>query len=177
MKRALVVVILLTSVWRGGAQGTMQFTCLLQGIEQVSASTAIAVTGSGSLTLNDNLLTYSIQVPNLLVFPSGAHFHADGTDLIWSLAHYEYVPAAGTWPGGLTFNGSATIPGYREELLSGHWYVQLHSLQYVGGVIRGYVVPVPEPTTSVVFATALAMLWCGRVCAANRKSAGARNKR
>jgi hypothetical protein len=166
MKRVLGVVILLTSVWRGFAQGTVQFTCLLEGVEQISASTAIAVTGSGSLTLNGSLLTYSIQVPNLLVFPSGAHFHADGTDLIWSLAHYEYVPAAGSWPGGVTFNGSGTIPAYQQELLTGHWYVQLHSLQYVGGVIRGYVVPVPEPTAPVVFAAALAMLWCRRVRAA-----------
>lgn len=169
MKRLFSVVLLLTSVWRGSAQGTVQFTCLLQGVEQVSPSTAIAVTGSGSLTLNGSLLTYSFQVPNLLVFPSGAHFHADGTDLIWSLAHYEYVPASGSWPGGVTFNGSGTIPGYQDELLSGHWYVQLHSLQYVGGVIRGYVVPVPEPTTSVVFAAALAMVWCGRVWAVKRR--------
>jgi len=158
MKRTLVLILFFVCVDYGHAQGTVQFTCLIQGFEQVVGRSTVPVTGYGSFNLSGSLLTYSIQVPNLQNFPAETHFHADGTDLRWSLVSYVSVPTSGNWPGGITFNGSATIPGYQQELLDGHWYVQLHSPQYIGGVIRGYLMPVPEPTTTVMLTAALALL-------------------
>ena len=127
------------------AQGTIQFRCSIEGRVQ-TASTDYAVTGFGTLVLNRGVLNYSLTIPNLRDFPDQTHFHSDGTDMIISLAPYMTLPPSGGSPGGIVFNGSLNVSTYLPELLAGDWYVQMHSPDYVNGVMRGYVVPVPEPS-------------------------------
>jgi hypothetical protein len=123
---------------------TMAFRCSIQGYEFVNGA-AVAVSGSGMLYLQGDVLRYDITVMNLQNLPAETHFHADKTDLRVSLAPYTYRPANGSGQSGTFFDGSMSVTDYRDSLLAGHWYVQLHSPNYENSVMRGYVIPVPEP--------------------------------
>lgn|ERR1051325_4796758 len=164
MRPALTLAILislpLASALR--AQGLSQnFTCSLQGFEVVNHA-LVPVTGSGTLYLRDHTLRYSIYVSDLQDLPAETHFHADQTDLRLGLAPFSYRPPVGTAPSAIIFEGSVTVTEQLDSLLSGHWYVQMHSPDYQNSVIRGYVVPVPEPGIPTLATAGLLMLWLHR---------------
>lgn len=167
------------------AQGLSQnFTCSLQGFEMVNHS-LVPVTGTGTLYLRDHTLRYSIYVSDLQNLPEETHFHADQTDLRLGLAPFSYRPAIGTAPSAVIFEGSVTVSEQLDSLLSGHWYVQMHSPDYQNSVIRGYVVAVPEPGIPTLAAAGLLILWlrrrsggpptpkCGKTRRKNRNRAAA----
>jgi hypothetical protein len=136
------------------AQGTIQFRWDFQG-HVLSGATDYTVTGFGTLTLNRGVLNYNLTIPNLRNFPDETHFHADGTDMIVSLAPFTYVPPSSGWPGGITYSGSQNVSSTLPELLAGAWYVQLHSSDYENGRMRGYIISVPEPSVATLLVVAL----------------------
>jgi len=161
MKLALPLMLSLASITGAVAQGTINFNCSIRGLETVGAGT-VPFAGSGILRLERGVLQYTIQIPNLRNYPAQAHFHADATSMIISLAPYVYVPPTVNWPGGITYEGAMNVSQSLQELLDGNWYVQLHSPTYENGVARGYIVPVPEPRVSVLIASALLCAAAGR---------------
>ena len=63
-----------------------------------------------------------------------------------------YNGNSGTFNGDITLidntrNSGFTIAQQLTQLDSGLWYVNVHSLNFGGGEIRGQIVPVPEPST------------------------------
>lgn len=151
----LALVVCLFCAVAGHAQGTIQFTWDFQG-HVLSDSTDYTVTGYGTLTLNRGVINYNLFVPNLRHFPAETHFHADATDMIVSLAPYTRVPPGPGWPGGgISYSGSQIVSTALPELLAGEWYVQLHSPDYENGRMRGYISPVPEPSTTALLVVAV----------------------
>jgi hypothetical protein len=63
----------------------------------------------------------------------------------------------------IQYYGILPVTEARAELLQGDWYVQLHSAEYLNGVIRGYVVPVPEPGAGTLGAIAIAIVGFSKV--------------
>ena len=160
MKVWLALVSVVIGSLNACGQGSVDFICVIKG--QVLFSGGMApVQGFGNLTLDGSLLNYDLRVPNLRELPAEAHFHADGTLTQISLVHYVNVPPGNGWPGGIAYDGSLALqPQQRADLLAGHWYIQLHSVNYFNGVLRGYIVPVPEPSPLLLAETAALGLAC-----------------
>ena len=152
MRMVILFGLWLTGAWWLQAQGLSQnFTCNIQGFELANGA-YVPVSGSGSLFLRGTTLSYTIYVNDIQSLPVETHFHADRTDLRVSLAPFTYRPATATLPDTIIFQGSVQVTAELDSLLTGHWYVQMHSPDYLNAVIRGYVTPVPEPGVAV-FAT------------------------
>ena len=161
LKLVLPLVLSLAVATGAVAQGTINFNCSIRGVETVGPGT-YPFAGSGILRLERGVLQYTILIPSLRHYPAEAHFHADATSMIVSLAPYVYVPPTANWPGGITYEGAMNASQSLPELLAGSWYIQLHSPAYENGVARGYIVPVPEPRGSVLMAFALLCGAAGR---------------
>lgn len=69
-----------------------------------------------------------------------------------------YNPAFVTLQGGLTQAEAALITG----MLNGLSYLNIHTVNFPGGEIRGQLEPVPEPTTLLLFGTTAAGLGLAR---------------
>lgn len=164
MRKVLTTVcgLWLAGVWQLQAQGLSEkFNCNIQGFEFANGAYE-PVSGSGSLFLHGTTLSYTIYVNDIQSLPVETHFHADGTDLRVSLAPFTYHPATATLPNGIVFQGSIQVTAQLDSLLTGHWYVQMHSPDYLNAVIRGYVTPVPEPGAGALVAAGIAIALAAR---------------
>ena len=107
-----------------------------------------------------NILNYSIEWMDLTALITNIHFHngapgvPGGVDLgipgPWS------VPQLGT---GIVLSASQET-----NLLSGNWYVNVHTQNFGGGEIRGQVIvaPVPIPAAVWLFGSAIAGIGMSR---------------
>ena len=117
-----------------------------------------AGTGNGSGTIegtydaNTNTVNYTLTWMDLTSDVINMHFHkgavgvSGGVDL--------GVPSPWSSPQV----GSGVIDDVMEgNLLSGNWYLNIHTGQFGGGEIRGQVIvtPIPEPTSMGLTAVAL----------------------
>jgi hypothetical protein len=113
--------------------------------------------GAATITYDDvtNQLNWTIYYEALTGTTTDAHFHGPAG---------PGVPAAVQIPiphtNGVTSDtlvGSAVLTATQEtQLLSGLWYINIHSTFRPGGEIRGQVVP--EPTTLLLLGSGLALL-------------------
>jgi hypothetical protein len=139
------------------AQG--KFGVQITGVEFFRGSPS-PVSGGGDLQLDEGTtLSYSIYVPVKYVFPREAHFHGPmvgGETPIISLVPYIQDR------DGIRYSGSAQIPAkFHPDLMSGKWYINLHATDYETGVLGGFIVPVPEPCTSLILGAGwvMALFW------------------
>jgi hypothetical protein len=117
----------------------------LDGLQEVPA---VVTPGHGAATItydtDTNLLSWTIYYAQLTGTTTDAHFHGPALPGV-SAGVQVGIPHT----DGVTSNtlvGSATITATQEtQLLSGLWYINIHSTFRPGGEIRGQVVP--EPTT------------------------------
>jgi CHRD domain/PEP-CTERM motif len=97
-------------------------------------------------------------VPTFLGFPLGV---TSGTyDHVFDLTLAStYNPAFVTAHGGTVAGAEATLIA---GLLAGQAYLNIHTTQFGGGEIRGFLTVVPEPSTLLLLGAGLAVLGIGR---------------
>jgi CHRD domain len=116
------------------------FTATLSGSSEVPPMQSSA-TGTATVTLDGNKLTYKIEVKNL-DNPTMAHIHkgAPGTD---------GAPIVPLWKGaksigftGVLAEGTVTVTSdVAAAIRSGDTYVNVHTKQHPAGELRGQLAP------------------------------------
>lgn len=126
------------------------FTASLTGSAERPTANNSAATGLASLTLDGNLLTYSVSYSGMVATASHLHGPA-GADATAGVM-VPFTLSSSSANTGL-FSGTATITDtQKSSLLAGNTYVNVHSSTFPGGEIRGQVVAVPEPGTLALLA-------------------------
>lgn len=149
--------------------GATSFT-IVASIDGTQETPPVVTPGTGSMTGTyddvSNLLTWSGSFSSLTGTTTDAHFH--GPAAVGSPAgiaiHITALGGGDIFPLGVTsgaFSGTATITDLQEsQLISGLWYVNIHTSFRSGGEIRGqiYATVVPEPSTVALLGLGLIAL-------------------
>lgn len=95
-----------------------------------------------------------------------AHFHGAATPTsnaavqVWICDNVSAGPAGTPLCGGsgdpFAIGSSVLSAAQADDLLGGLWYINIHTLGFRGGEIRGQVIRVPEPGTVALFGIGLA---------------------
>ena len=93
-------------------------------------------------------------VPAFLGFPLGVTSGSYSSAVFDLTQPAIYNPAFVTLQGGLTQAEAALIAGIE----NGTTYLNIHTVNFPGGEIRGQLEPVPEPTTLLLFGSTMAGL-------------------
>jgi hypothetical protein len=147
------------------AQATIKvFSASMNGAKE---GTPNASPGTGTATVSFNDATYQVSVTeswaNLMGSATANHIHvatAPGGSGGVKLAFTDFVnpsPATGSYSGTFTLTSTNfnTLLGSTNAGLS---YVNLHSTAFGGGEIRGFLTPVPEPTSVALMLGGLGLL-------------------
>ena len=118
-----------------------------------------AGTGSGVGTIAGNyddvtnLLNYSIDWMNLTSPVTNMHFHVGAVGVSGGVD----LGIPGPWVSPEIGTLVALTAGQETNLLSGNWYVNVHTTNFGGGEIRGQVIvsPVPLPAAAWLLGSAL----------------------
>ena len=116
----------------------LQFKAALSGAAEVPPSASPA-SGSGSLSIANNVLNYSFTFTNLLSPAIAAHIHGPADPY-----HNTGVIIPFTAPNASSgsFSGSVELTSqYLLDILSGLTYANIHTTNYAGGEVRGQIVP------------------------------------
>ena len=116
----------------------LQFRAILNAASEVPPTVSPAF-GSGSLSIVNNILSYSFTFNNLLSAATAGHIHgpADSSHTAGVIIPFT-VPAATSG----TFSGTAPLtPQQLSYILSGLTYANIHTTNYGAGEIRGQLVP------------------------------------
>jgi hypothetical protein len=109
----------------------------------IHCCTAVPLTGTAGV---------ATTVPNFTGFPvgvtSGTYDHTFDMTLLSS-----YNPAFVTANGGTAASAEAALLA---GMVAQDSYLNIHTTTFGSGEIRGFLVPVPEPTSLIIFGTALA---------------------
>ena len=134
----------LAMVVGGSAWAAGQFRADLTGAAEVPANNSTA-TGSAHAKLHDNGTTLRVQLKysGLSSGVTGAHVHSgaagsNGPVLI------DLKPALGKTAGGVTNLVTEIDAGAATQLRDGGLYVNVHTVQYPDGEIRGQLTAHPE---------------------------------
>ena len=117
--------------------------------------------GAATITYDDvtNQLNWTIFFEQLTGTTTDAHFHGPAGPGVPAGVQIPIPHTNGVTSDTLV--GSAILTATQEtQLLSGLWYINIHSTFRPGGEIRGQVVP--EPTTLLLLGGGLALLTAAR---------------
>ncbi len=113
----------------------LDFDATLTGAKEVPP-VASAATGTGTFRLTASGLQYDITVKNLSgSVITGAHFHKGGSGVSGPVV--EPITMSGTTHAAGTWSNLTTEE--RNDLLNGNIYVNVHTIAYPNGEIRGQV--------------------------------------
>jgi hypothetical protein len=159
----MIVTLVLLSVFvvTGPASASMiTFNVALDGAQ---AGTPSPGTGAAVLVLDDLAKTLSINLTyaDLLSPTTNAHIHCCAEPGVNAAVIIPFIPAgfvtgstAGTFLGSFFGLSDTTIAGIE----SGLSYINIHTVLYPAGEIRGQIPPVPEPSTLLLLTSGLAGL-------------------
>lgn len=169
MKSILCLLLLACGSWTTRAQGVLEFTAFLHGTS-VDPPSPLPYTGSGVFTLSNSVFNYDVTTDYLSGFRGGVYGPAGpgaNGPLLFDLAPPFCTapnPVPPYDPGACWYWGSTTIPAEQiPDLMAGLWYIQITSRYFPELAMRGQVVLVPEPTSSSLFACALATALAFRI--------------
>ncbi len=146
MKKLFLFSTLLLSCF--SASATMYtLSASLDGVQE-NPDVATAATGTLTGTYDDvtNSLSYTITYMNLSSALQAAHFHGPAP------VGVNTGVKIGLTPGASPMTGTVTVVQSDEaDLLGGLWYVNLHTVNFGGGEIRGQMSAVALPVELVRF--------------------------
>lgn len=116
------------------------FSTVMTGMNQVPPLRASATTATGRvdavLDMNTGLLRWKLSYRGLTGAPVAGHFHGPAT-----VSTSAGVALAFTGAVTSPMDGQATLtPEQMTDLLAGKWYVDIHTLAFPGGEIRGQMI-------------------------------------
>jgi len=126
----------------GAARTERTFIATLDGLQNVPALPEVTATGSATFVLNDaeTELTFHIEYSGLSSTETGAHIHNAGArdigPVVFVLPPGE--PKDGVWP---------LTPEDVQKLVTKQLYVNIHTLTYEAGEIRGNILEQSLPVT------------------------------
>ena len=138
VKNLLVPAVLALAASGTASAATIQLRAWLNGAQEVPA-VATSATGLAIVTYDtvSGELTWNVSYTPLTSPINGAHFHGPTS------AGFDANITVGMTAGPSPIIGSATINATQAaQLLSGQWYINLHSGNHGGGEIRGQVLVV-----------------------------------
>ena len=146
----------------------IEFTASLDGAQAASCSgTGSSGTGSGTFTLDTatGIVSYNVTISGLGSAGTLAHVHGPAAECASATPVYSLPPGSpkiGTSPP-LTAKEQA-------EMIAGLHYVNIHTMDFVGGEIRGQILaPIPTVSTWGLAAMALLVLTAGTIVCARRR--------
>ncbi|MCX6902897.1 MAG: CHRD domain-containing protein [Verrucomicrobia bacterium] len=163
MKQLLALTLLAGGLIGAFAQGTFQFAANLSGLNEIPPIVGFAP-GSVTFTLMGNSLEYSVGMQPA-TYPSGAGVFGPASPgqtgpLQFDLAFWGMVaPGPSGEPGGVYYLGTILLtPEQISDLQNGLWYVNIMRSDFPDGLVRGQIMPVPEPSALGLAVVGLA-LW------------------
>lgn len=142
----LILCLCLTCMlWTSGAATAdiIQFSTAIDGAQADDCNgTGSAGTGSGTLTLDTatGIVSFNITFSGLGSDETNAHVHGAAAECAGAGVIY------GIGLGSPKVGNSAPLDSSEQaDMIAGRHYVNIHSVNFGGGEIRGQVLPVPPP--------------------------------
>lgn len=126
---------------------TMRVQVMFQDlVSPTTVSHIHVINGPGDVNTGDTVGPVATTTPTFLGFPAGVTSGTYDSTFDMTLAS-SYRPAWITDSGGSTAQAEAELFA---GIMSGRAYLNIHSGQFPGGEIRGFLAPVPEPATMLI---------------------------
>jgi CHRD domain-containing protein/ferritin-like protein len=127
-----------------GQKGT-SFAAQMNGASEVPAvNTAATGTSTFDLSQDQTLLSYSVQATGLSSPAIAMHLHRGAVGVPGDIVYTLNTPVNGTAVGATPLN-----PADLNTLLTGGFYINIHTSNYPGGEIRGQVLTTGSPGTGI----------------------------
>ncbi len=153
MKTHLFSALAIVGVCLAGQADATMYT-LSGDMDVFQATTNPANVGSGTGTISGdydddtNLLNYSVEWADLTTPVTNMHFHLGAPGVPGGVE----LGVPGPWSSPEVGTNILLSDSQETNLLSGNWYLNIHTGDFGGGEIRGQVLVsvVPEPATSLL---------------------------
>lgn len=111
----------------------------VEGAQEAPNPVTTSATGTMNATFDKDtkIIKYTLTFSGLN--PVNGHFHKGAVGTAGGVV-IDLKPASGTFTNPLSGSTRALTAAEETDLLSGQWYVNLHSSTYPGGEIRGQMV-------------------------------------
>lgn len=156
MRAIAAAALLMMAGWSQAA--TYSLFASLDGSQEVPPN-ASPGTGTGYMTYDDvsNQLSWNITFSDLTAGTTAAHFHGPAAPGVNASPVITIPLGASLGMTSGVLNGMATLANETQEgqLLSGLWYINIHTSNFTGGEIRGQVQVVPIPAALWLFGSGL----------------------
>ena len=130
---------------------TVNLTSTIDGAQaNAGAGTGSAGTGFATMTLDDATLLFSWNVAWSGVDETLAHFHGPALPNQNAGVQVSIDVAANPAISSTTLSAAQA-----EDLLAGLWYINIHTVAFPGGEIRGQVSTIPIPAAVWIFSSGL----------------------
>lgn len=188
MNRHLVLIALAASLWAGGAHAVpILYSATMTGSAEEPPNMSPG-TGTALVAYDPDAHTLSLDVDfvDLLGTTTVAHIHCcTGAPGTGTASPATTIPTFVGFPAGVTagsfdalldltlassfnsaFIGAGTLAeaeaAFAAGLASGRAYLNIHTSEFPGGEIRGFLTTVPEPATLLLLGLGLGVLVAGR---------------